>query len=348
MKKTKLIASGLLSLTVALSTVAFSSQAFAQTTDTTVNGNAAAAPAPPNAGVENPAVELNGDILVDGDTEANALHETEAGAEIKYESTLDVKSIKDTLTAVENSNLLPAQVKNNLGKIVLYDTASSFVATLTVRDDQVDLTNVKATLSENNLFKLQDQNGVEVETFELLDANKQAVKYTSLKVNMVLKKTYESYVALKDDVLAAPDIIEVKTTGAKVKDTVKPGDKIKAEGYVYGEFKSTANLFGIEMPFNFNWEGVQLPEGKDFDNKDDDDTPEEMITFTSIVKASADADDDMPADMPMDPEKKPEMKPAKKMSKSPKTSDNFAAGAVFGTLIVSAAGVLTLRRKNRG
>lgn len=328
MKKRKLFLAGLLSLSVAFSAATFNGS-YAQENN-------------------NQNIVLKGDILVEEDSQNQELHNVKAGDEIKYNSTLDVKSIKEKLQEVENG--YPG-IGDRAHRIRLENTRSEFTATLRVDPTKVDFSNVTATLVENVLFKIREVDGVvkDAETGTLI-------------VNMVLKKDYATYADLKADLNASPDVLMVNTTGAKVKDNLQVGDKIKATGNVEGMFSSQASfttgsgqLIG-PVPFEFSWVAEQSQEGRDSGNQADD----KAITYTALVteakvveKPEGPKQPEKPADKPEEPKQPEESadKPVEKVKK-PTVNTGDETNMTFGVVAFALAsaglvGAVATRRKEK-
>lgn len=273
---------------------------------------------------------IDGDILVDGDSGSAAIKEVAAGAEVKYEATLDVRPIKDKMRAVETQfNLLEALLE----QIELKNTKSEFKAILTVKKSEIDLASAAATLVENDLFELKPENVTKKD----VDGDTVA-----LELVMTLKKDYAKYVDLKKDVLSSPDTFKVVTTGIKVKDAVADGTLVKASGDVSGTFSSTSKLNAVETPFDFMWKGVQLKGGEDASQG-------AGIAYTVKVKNAKSNADDKGATTPAkqdDAGVKPSNKTATK--NVVKTADERDLTAAMLGMAFSALALTTLivKRKN--
>ena len=209
---------------------------------------------------------LGGDILIGEDTEHDALHEVKAGDVLEYTGRLDVSSIKNQIQSLEGS------YAGDSNTITTKDIKSEFVAELTIPEGLEIPADLKATLTENNLFKVK---AGDVKR----DGNKIIVK-------MTLKKDYTKFSALYDDVTSVPDTLDLKVTGIKVNEKVSDGSKLTVVGNVYGNFKGKATSeSGKKEVYNFKWIAEQTEAGKDFIIKDQKDN--KTIQYTILVKNQA-------------------------------------------------------------
>ena len=205
---------------------------------------------------------LGGDILIGEDTEHDALHEVKAGDVLEYTGRLDVSSIKKQI------QLLKDNYAGDSNTIKTKDIKSEFIAELTIPEGLEIPADIKATLTENNLF--------EVKAGDLKrDGNKITVK-------MTLKKDYTKFTDLYTDVTSVPDTLDLKVPGIKVKDNVSDGSKLTVVGKVHGNFKGKAtSQSGNKEVYNFKWIAKQTPDGRDFILKG---TDSESIQYTVVVK----------------------------------------------------------------
>lgn len=231
---------------------------------------------------------LGGDILIGDDTEHNALHEVKAGDVLEYTGRLDVSSIKNQI------KLLKGNYAGDSKTITTKDIKSEFVAELTIPEGLEIPADLKATLTENNLFEIK--NG-DVKR----DGNKIIVKMTLKNAN------YTKFSKLFDDVTSVSDTLDLKVPGIKVNDNVSDGSKLTVVGNVYGNFKGKAtSQSGKKEVYNFKWKAEQTEDGKDFIIKDQKDN--KTIQYTILVKNQVKP---LPNPEP-NPEPKPEPKPEHK------------------------------------
>ena len=226
---------------------------------------------------------LDGDILIGEDTEHDALHEVKVGDVLEYTGRLDVSSIKNQI------KLLKGNYKENSETIRTENIKSEFVAELTIPKGLEIPADLKATLTENNLFEVKAG-----------DVKRDGNKIT---VKMTLKKDYTKFTDLYTDVTSVSDTLDLKVPGIKVNDNVSDGSKLTVVGNVYGNFKGQATSeSGKKEVYNFKWIAEQTEDGKDFIIKDQKDN--KTIQYTILVKNQV-------KPIP-NPEPKPEPKPEHK------------------------------------
>ena len=207
---------------------------------------------------------LNGDILIGDDTEHNALHEVKAGDVLEYTGRLDVSSIKNKIKFLKES------YAGDSDTIKTENIKSEFVAELTIPEGLEIPADLKATLTDNNLFEIK--NG-DVKR----DGNKIIVKMTLKNGN------YTKFSDLYNDVTSVPDKLDLKVPNIKVNDNVSDGSKLTVVGKVNGNFKGKAtSQFGKKEVYNFKWIAEQTEKGKDFLIKDQNNN--KTIQYTILVK----------------------------------------------------------------
>ena len=222
---------------------------------------------------------LGGDILIGEDTEHDALREVKAGDVLEYTGRLDVSSIKKQIKLLNDS------YTGDSNTIKTENIKSEFVAELTIPEGLEIPADLKATLTENNLFEVK---AGDVKR----DGNKIIVK-------MTLKKDYTKFDDLYNDVTSVPDTLDLKVPGIKVNEKVSDGSKLTVVGNVHGNFKGQATSeSGKKEVYNFKWIAEQTEDGKDFIIKDQKDN--KTIQYTILVKNQ------------VKPEPKPEPKPEHK------------------------------------
>lgn len=206
---------------------------------------------------------LGGDILIGEDTEHDALHEVKAGDVLEYTGRLDVSSIKKQIKLLNDS------YTGDSNTIKTENIKSDFVAELTIPKGLEIPADLKATLTENNLF--------EVKAGDIKrDGNKIIVKMTLRNSN------YTKFTDLYNDVTSVSDTLDLKVPGIKVKDNVSGGSKLTVVGKVHGNFKGKAtSQSGKKEVYNFKWIAEQTEGGKDFILKG---TDSKSIQYTVVVK----------------------------------------------------------------
>ncbi|KXB45333.1 hypothetical protein HMPREF3188_00964 [Tissierellia bacterium KA00581] len=235
---------------------------------------------------------LGGDILIGDDTEHNDLHEVKRGENLEYTGRLDVSSIKNQI------KLLKENYKGNSDAIKTENIKSEFIAELTIPEGLEIPKDLKATLTENNLFEIK--NG-DVKR----DKNKIIVKMTLKNAN------YTKFSDLYTDVISVPDTLDLKVKNIKVKDDVKSNDKLTVIGKVIGKFTGVAtNESSKKEVYNFKWTAEQIEDGKDFLIKDQKDN--KTIQYTVIVKK----ENQVPSPIP-NPDENPNENPNENPDENP-------------------------------
>lgn len=249
---------------------------------------------------------LDGDILIGDDTEHNALHGVKRGENLEYTGRLDVRSIKKQIQSLKDN------YAGNSSAITTENIKSEFIAELTIPEGLEIPKDLKATLTENNLFEIK--NG-DVKR----DGNKIIVKMT------LKNKNYTKFTDLYKDVTSVSDILDLKVSNIKVKGTVKSNDKLTVIGKVIGKFTGVAtNEASKKEVYNYKWTAEQTEDGKDFLIKDQKDN--KTIQYTVIVKEETrpgenpgKKPDEKPGENPgKNPDENPDEKPDKKPDKKPK------------------------------
>ena len=144
------------------------------------------------------------------------------------------------------------------------------MAELTIPEGLEIPADLKATLTDNNLFEIK--NG-DVKR----DGNKIIVKMTLKNGN------YTKFSDLYNDVTSVPDKLDLKVPNIKVNDNVSDGSKLTVVGKVNGNFKGKAtSQFGKKEVYNFKWIAEQTEKGKDFLIKDQNNN--KTIQYTILVK----------------------------------------------------------------
>ena len=191
---------------------------------------------------------LGGDLLVKGkddknpDTTKDAPYSVDEGDSLTFIGELNVTPIKEQITSLKNGQ--------DTSDIATENVKSEFVASIEFPDGLKIPQNPTATLTENNLFK--------VESTEV-NGNKVLVKMTLKNGN------YTKFDDLYKDVAgdnAVPDKLQVKVPGIKVKENLT-SNTLTVKGSVNGSFKGKATKGSTTRIFNFLWEAIQDPNGKD-------------------------------------------------------------------------------------
>ena len=199
---------------------------------------------------------LGGDLLVkkaneNYDTEHDMVYPVNKEDLLTFDGKLDVSSIKNQIKSLKDD--FDKNNNNTSDEITTKDVKSEFIAELTVPEGLELPKDLKATLTENNLFKVESTEA---------NGNKITVK-------MILKKDYTKFTDLYTDVTNVNDKLDLEISNIKVKDTAK--GNLTVNGEVTGTFIGSATTKDLKTKvFNYKWTGKQTPDGKDFTQSEDD------------------------------------------------------------------------------
>ena len=198
---------------------------------------------------------LGGDLLVKkGEEEYNTEHDMVYPVDkedfLTFDGKLDVSSIKNQIKSLKDD--FDKNNNNTSNEITTKDVKSEFIAELTIPEGLELPKDLKATLTENNLFKVESTEA---------NGNKITVK-------MTLKKDYTKFIDLYTDVTSVLDTLDLEISNIKVKDTAK--GNLTVNGKVTGTFTGVATKDLKTKVFNYKWTGKQTPDGKDFTQSEDD------------------------------------------------------------------------------
>ena len=199
---------------------------------------------------------LGGDLLVkkvneNYDTEHDMVYPVNKEDLLTFDGKLDVSSIKNQIKSLKDD--FDKNNNNTSNEIITKDVKSEFIAELTVPEGLELPKDLKATLTENNLFKVESTEA---------NGNKITVK-------MILKKDYTKFTDLYTDVTSVSDTLDLEISNIKVKDTAK--GNLTVNGEVTGTFIGSATTKDLKTKvFNYKWTGKQTPDGKDFTQSEDD------------------------------------------------------------------------------
>ena len=198
---------------------------------------------------------LGGDLLVKKgeevyNTEHDMVYPVNKEDLLTFDGKLDVSSIKNQIKSLKDD--FDKNNNNTSNEITTKDVKSEFIAELTIPEGFEIPKDLKATLTENNLFK--------VESTEV-NGNKIIVK-------MTLKKDYTKFTDLYTDVTSVPDTLDLEISNIKVKDTAK--GNLTVNGKVTGTFTGIATKDLKTKVFNYKWTATQIKDGKDFTQSQDD------------------------------------------------------------------------------
>ena len=198
---------------------------------------------------------LGGDLLVKKveeayNTEHDMVYPVNKEDLLTFDGKLDVSSIKNQIKSLKDD--FDKNNNNTSDEITTKDVKSEFIAELTVPEGLELPKDLKATLTENNLFKVESTEA---------NGNKITVK-------MILKKDYTKFTDLYTDVTSVSDTLDLEISNIKVKDTAK--GNLTVNGEVTGTFIGSATKDLKTKVFNYKWTGKQIPDGKDFTQSEDD------------------------------------------------------------------------------
>ena len=200
---------------------------------------------------------LGGDLLVklaneNYDTEHDSIYPVDKEDFLTFDGKLDVSSIKNQIKSLKDD--FDKNNNNTSNEITTKDVKSEFVAELTVPEGLELPKDLKATLTENNLFKVESTEA---------NGNKIIVKMTLKNEN------YTKFIDLYTDVTSVSDTLDLEISNIKVKDTAK--GNLTVNGKVTGTFIGSATTKDLNTKvFNYKWTGKQTPDGKDFTQSEDD------------------------------------------------------------------------------
>lgn len=252
-------------------------------------------------------VDLCGDILVNGNTEHDAVYVAGQDATVPFTGKLDVKPVKDQLKKIEEQ-YNKAQIAPK--DIILSDYSSLFTATLTLPNEMDFVASPKVTLkNDNGKYKITDWK----------------INGKTITVNMTVNATVSTFKDLKDAVEQMGDALEVVVDGAKFNSQAKANTPYTVYGTMYGELKAKAMHVksGNSLTFAFTWNAKQCKDGADYLYRNSDN-----ISFSLKWKKSS------PGTSPT----LPTSKPSTKTPKAPKTGDVASVLLCGGAFLVSSFG----------
>ncbi|WP_277219280.1 InlB B-repeat-containing protein, partial [Peptoniphilus vaginalis] len=200
---------------------------------------------------------LGGDLLVkklmeDYDTEHDSIYPVDKEDFLTFDGKLDVSSIKNQIKSLKDD--FDKNNNNTSNEITTKDVKSEFIAELTVPEGLELPKDLKATLTENNLFKVESTEA---------NGNKIIVKMTLKNEN------YTKFIDLYTDVTSVSDTLDLEISNIKVKDTAK--GNLTVNGKVTGTFIGSATTKDLNTKvFNYKWTATQMKNGKDFTQSEDD------------------------------------------------------------------------------
>lgn len=252
-------------------------------------------------------VDLCGDILVNGNTEHDAVYVAGQDATVPFTGKLDVKPVKAQLKKIEEQ-YNKAQIAPK--DIILSDYSSLFTATLTLPNEMDFVASPKVTLkNDNGKYKITDWK----------------INGKTITVNMTVNATVSTFKDLKDAVEQMGDALKVVVDGANFNSQAKANTPYTVYGTMYGELKAKAMHVksGNSLTFAFTWNAKQCKDGADYLYRNSDN-----ISFSLKWKKSS------PGTSPT----LPTSKPSTKTPKAPKTGDVASVLLCGGAFLVSSFG----------
>lgn len=273
-------------------------------------------------------VKLAGDMLINGNTQADKVYVANKTDAFTVTGALNVKPIKDELAKLKK--LYDPQ---KYADIKVTGAVTTFKATMTLPEGLEMADDWKAELTgANGKFKI----------------TKTDFKNQVVTVEMSTTGNLNSFEAVCNTVDGADDLLKVNVTGVKFKDSAEADKEYKIVGTLIGTFSAKATLNGNTVPFSYTWGSKQSEEGKDSTAKN---TDEISLTVKYLSPA-------VPQPTPIPTETKPEPynpytsselkeEPASKLGKVAKTGELVGAGNSWCVLLtVAAACLLRHKRQN--
>ena len=218
---------------------------------------------------ETPAVtaktELNGDLLVNDDTEHDAVPSVKTGDEVKISAVLDATAVKNQIEAIYNTYDERRTGTLNMASIRLAETKCVF--TVHAHATGLDLSALKAEdLSLDATVGPVNGADFRVTGFEAGEGENDWVITISM-VNPGALANFENLYELVHEKMKDSLVLTLKPR------VTQSGGYARLTGSAQGTFFSLATLSGTDdegevtghhtIPFNFVWNGVQDPDGSE-------------------------------------------------------------------------------------
>lgn len=293
-------------------------------------------------------VALCGDILVNGNTEHDAVYVAGQDATVPFTGKLDVTPVKNQLKTIE-------KIYNSKGidpkDITLSDYSSLFTATLTLPNEMDFVASPKVTLkNDNGKYKITDWK----------------INGKTITVNMTVNATVSTFKDLKDAVEQMDDALEVEVNGAKFNASALANTNYTVYGTMNGELKAKAThkTSGTSLTFAFTWNAKQCKDGADYLYRNSDNisfslkweksspwTPPTPPTPPTPNPHTPDPSTPNPP-APVVPNKPEPVEPtpttpATKKPATPNTADASDTTLYLVTVLISLAGVTVLEARRR-
>ena len=193
-------------------------------------------------------VALCGDILVNGNTEHDAVYVAGQDATVPFTGKLDVTPVKNQLKTIEakfnQNNIDPKDIE-------LTNYSSLFTATLTLPNEMDFVASPKVTLkNDNGKYKITDWK----------------INGKTITVNMTVNATVSTFKDLKDAVEQMGNALEAEVNGAKFNASALANTNYTVYGTMNGELKAKAThkTSGTSLTFAFTWNAKQCKDGADY------------------------------------------------------------------------------------
>lgn len=288
-------------------------------------------------------VDLCGDILVNGDTQHDAVYVAGHNATVPFTGKLDVTPVKAQLKEIEDK-YNKAQIAPK--DITLSEYSSLFTATLTL-PTEMDFVGTPTV-------SLKNDNG----KYKIIESK---VSGKTITVKMTVSADVNTFADLKDAVENMGNALEVVVDGAKFNSQAKANTPYTVYGTMYGELKAKATHAENSLTFAFTWNAKQCKDGADYLYPGSDN-----ISFSlKWVKSTPPTPPTPPTPNPPTPDpstpnppapvvpNKPEpvkptpTTPATKTPATPNTADASDTTLYLVTVLISLAGVTVLEARRR-
>lgn len=224
---------------------------------------------------------LDGDILINDDTQMDKIVTFDEKDIFKVTGTLDVTPIKEQMKAVED-RYQADQVAENIDITDMYcefKTSIELPAGLKFVDGVENLVELRGA---NDKFKISQ---LEVEN-------------NKLTVTMVVKEEVQTFREIKDAVDGVDGTLLIDVNGVTFSEDAVANVNYTMKGEVGGVFraKATHKLTGNVVNFRYKWEGVQVDGGEDFAYPGTDEILG-TVKYSPIVVIPFEANEVLPGDL---------------------------------------------------
>ncbi|WP_019190176.1 hypothetical protein [Levyella massiliensis] len=201
-------------------------------------------------------VALCGDILVNRDTEHDAVYVADHDATVPFTGKLDVTPVKAQLKKIEEQYGEQHGEQDNKKKIdpkaiALSEYSSLFTATLTLPTEMDFVGTPSVSLKNDN------------DKYKIIESK---VSGKTITVKMTVKADVTTFADLKDAVDNMGNALEVVVDGAKFNSQAKANTPYTVYGTMNGELKAKAThkTSGTSLTFAFTWNAKQCKDGADY------------------------------------------------------------------------------------